>query len=90
MVSGATLTVIGMTVVFSALGLLALAAWILERLFRAEELESESEVKTPIRAEAETEAVIALALLYHTKRKGSLHLERVNESTWIQQGRVYT
>lgn len=92
MVSGVTLTVIGMSVVFTALTLLALAAWILERVFRAE---SESELKSKLKPEPredadDIKAVIALALSYHTKEKGSLHIERVDESMWIQQARVYT
>ena len=96
MVSGGTLTVIGMGVVFLALGLLAVAAWVLERVFREREEKGEREKEKEIehyeisRIEEEIEAAIALALVYHTKKKGSIHIERVNESTWMQQTRVYT
>ena len=100
MVSGGTLTVIGMGVVFLALGLLAVAAWVLERVFREREeigeREGEREKEIEIehyeisRIEKDIEAAIALALVYHTKKKGSIHIERVNESTWMQQTRLYT
>lgn len=82
-VSGATLTVVGMGVVFLALTVLAVTAWILERVFRDEGGE-----KKPASA-SEVEAVIALALAYHTKRKGSIHIHAVKESVWMQQTRVY-
>jgi sodium pump decarboxylase gamma subunit len=93
MVSGVTLTVVGMSVVFAALTLLALAAWILERVFRAESEKGSlkgASTPEPLEGADDITAVIALALLYHTKRKGSLHIERVDESMWIQQSRVYT
>ena len=96
MVSGGTLTVIGMGVVFLALGLLAVAAWVLERVFREREEIGEREEKMETgkyeisRIEEDIEAAIALALVYHTKKKGSIHIERVNESTWMQQTRLYT
>ena len=80
-VSGITLTVIGMGVVFLALGLLALAAWILERIFRVED--------THLIQDSDVRAAIALALVYHTQRKGVIHLQRVDESIWMQRVRVY-
>lgn len=82
-VSGVTLTVVGMGVVFLALTVLAVTAWILERVFR-----DEAKIRKPAGA-AEVEAVIALALAYHTKRKGSIHMQAVKESVWMQQTRVY-
>lgn len=84
MVSGGALTVIGMSVVFLALGLLALAAWVLERIFRVKEFEIEGD------SPSDVEAVIALALYLYTGKKGSIHLERVDESMWLQHTRVYT
>ncbi|MBU7048038.1 MAG: OadG family protein [Theionarchaea archaeon] len=84
MVSGGALTVTGMSVVFLALGLLALAAWVLERVFRVKEPEPE---KTEL---SDVEAAIALALFLYTGKKGSIHMERVRESMWLQQTRVYT
>ncbi len=85
-ISGVTLTVVGMSVVFLALGLLALTAWILERIFRDEEGAKVRDVQS---MKPDVEAVIALALAYHTKRKGSVHVYSVNESGWMQQTRVY-
>ncbi len=73
--------VVGMGVVFLALALLAFIAWILERVFKHEE---KSTQETP-----GIEAVIALALGYHMGRKGSIHIDRVDESVWVQQARVY-
>ena len=98
MVSGGTLTVIWMGVVFLSLGLLAVAAWVLERIFREREEIGEREGEKEIeiehyeisRTEEDIKAAIALALVYHTKKKGSIHIERVNESTWMQQTRLYT
>lgn len=81
--SGVTLTIVGMGIVFLALGLLALIAWGLERVFR---VDTEAE---PHKPESTMEAVVALALAYHTKRKGSVHIHHVNESVWMQQTRVY-
>ncbi len=82
-VSGVTLTVVGMGVVFLALTLLAVTAWILERVFRGN---GEGE---KIARASEVEAVIALALAYHTKRKGLIHIHAAKESVWMQQTRVY-
>ena len=85
-ISGITLTVVGMSVVFLALGLLALTAWILERVFRGEE---GAKVKDVQSMKSDVEAIIALALAYHTRRKGSVRIYSVNESGWMQQTRVY-
>lgn len=94
MVSGITLTVIGMGVVFLALGLLAVAAWVLERMFREGEGKGKGEKKVGGYEVSEIEeditAAITLALVYHTKKKGLIRIEKVNESTWMQQTRVYT
>jgi hypothetical protein len=84
MVSGGVLTVTGMSVVFLALGLLALAAWVLERVFRVREPEIERN------GPSDMEAAIVLALFLYTGKKGSIHLERVSESMWLQKTRVYT
>lgn len=81
-VSGVTLTVVGMGVVFLALTVLAVTAWALEKMFRSNDNAEKSET-------VEVEAVIALALAYHTKRKGSVHIHAVKESVWMQQTRVY-
>ncbi|MBU7017861.1 MAG: OadG family protein [Theionarchaea archaeon] len=84
MVSGGELTITGMSVVFLALGLLALAAWVLERIFRVREPEAEKTESSDV------EAAIALALFLYTGKKGSIYLEKVGESMWLQQTRVYT
>lgn len=84
MVSGGALTITGMSVVFLALGLLALAAWVLERIFRVREPEPEKTESSDV------EAAIALALFLYTGKKGPIYLERVGESMWLQQTRVYT
>jgi Na+-transporting methylmalonyl-CoA/oxaloacetate decarboxylase gamma subunit len=84
MVSGYVLTVVGMSVVFMALGLLAVIAWGLERLFRTAEPPEQA-----VSEELHVEAVIACALAHHVKRKGSIHFDAVTESMWIQQGRIY-
>jgi Na+-transporting methylmalonyl-CoA/oxaloacetate decarboxylase gamma subunit len=73
-----------MGVVFLALTVLAVTAWILEKMFRGKSAEAEK-----IADASEVEAVIALALAYHTKRKGSIHIQAVKESVWMQQTRVY-
>ncbi|MGC1119833.1 MAG: OadG family transporter subunit [Candidatus Methanofastidiosia archaeon] len=86
MVSGYTLTVVGMGVVFSALGLLAVIAWGLERIFRTAEPPEQTAHDEP---EPHVEVAIACALAYHLKRKGSIHFDAVTESMWIQQGRIY-
>ena len=89
-ISGVSLTIIGMGVVFAALILLAVAAWILERIFRepagmiqTETIRSDGEVPSDVRA------AIALALTYHMKKKETFHMEGVRETMWIQQSRVY-
>jgi Na+-transporting methylmalonyl-CoA/oxaloacetate decarboxylase gamma subunit len=82
--SGTVLTIIGMGVVFSALALLALTAWILERVFRVERAD-----ESVVGVESDIEAVIALTLAYHTKRKGVIHLDGVDKSMWMQETRVY-
>lgn len=84
MVSGYMLTVVGMSVVFMALGLLAVIAWGLERIFRVAEPPEQI-----VPEESHVEAVIACALVHHMKRKGSIHFDAVTESMWIQQGRIY-
>lgn len=86
-ISGLSLTVIGMTVVFLALALLALTAWILERVFRTKDSGEKREV---LASTSDVEAVIALALSYYIRKKGSLHIHAVDESVWMQQTRVYT
>lgn len=81
--TGLTVTIIGMGVVFLILSLLAVLAWGLERMFR---------VRTPKKVdtgEAVIEACIAAALAYHTREKAPIHLERVDESVWMQKARVY-
>ncbi len=83
-----SLAVIGMSVVFLALALLALTAWILERIFRKEYVR-DTRIEA-VRSASDVEAVIALALAYHVRRKGSLHIHSVDESVWMQQTRVYT
>ncbi|MBU7042014.1 MAG: OadG family protein [Theionarchaea archaeon] len=95
-VSGTSLTLIGMGVVFSALILLALAAWILERVFRASP-EPPAPSREPIEPgkereqgeSSQVEAVIALALAYHMKNKRKIHIETARENIWIQNTRVY-
>ena len=93
-VSGTSLTLIGMGVVFSALILLALAAWILERVFRTSP-ETPAPSREPIepgKEQGETsqvEAIIALALAHHIKNKRKIHIETVQENIWIQHTRVY-
>ena len=82
-ISGTILMIVGMGVVFLALSLLAFIAWILERALR-HEVKSKQEDRTP-----SMEAVIALALAYHTGQKGSIRIDRVDESVWMQQARVY-
>ncbi len=84
--TGFIVTIVGMGVVFLILGLLAVLAWGLERLFRTQpEKKAEKEKEgTP-----ETEIVIMAALAYHVRRKGPIHLERVEESVWMQKARVY-
>lgn len=84
--SGTTLIVVGMSIVFLALALLALIAWILERVFRVE-AEQVGEIEEATKSDVE--AAIALTLAYHTKRKGSIHMHTVTESMWMQQTRVY-
>ena len=87
-ISGVSLAVVGMSVVFLALALLALTAWILERVFRREHVrDTETKAMT---GTSEVEAVIALALAYHTGKKGLVHIHSVDESGWMQQTRVYT
>jgi sodium pump decarboxylase gamma subunit len=85
-ISGVTLTIMGMGVVFSALILLALAAWILERVFRVppEEVAERVEVK-----EESVEAIVAVALAYYLKNRSKIHFEGVKDTMWIQQSRVY-
>ncbi|MBU7013253.1 MAG: hypothetical protein HXS52_08790 [Theionarchaea archaeon] len=85
MVSGYILTAVGMGVVFSALGLLAVIAWGLERMFRTEPAEQIAHGEP----EPRVKAVIACALTYHLKRKGFIRFDTVAESLWIQQGRSY-
>jgi sodium pump decarboxylase gamma subunit len=93
-VSGFVLTVVGMGVVFSALALLAVTAWVLERVFRenepgAREKEKERE-RGKIKIEKEDiKAIIAVALAYHTKKKGTIHIHGTNESLWMQQTRGF-
>jgi Na+-transporting methylmalonyl-CoA/oxaloacetate decarboxylase gamma subunit len=87
-ISGVSLTLMGMGVVFSALILLALAAWILERIFRAQPekmLEKGGEKGEPM------EAIVALALAYYLKKKHKkkIDFEGVKDNMWIQQSRVY-
>jgi Na+-transporting methylmalonyl-CoA/oxaloacetate decarboxylase gamma subunit len=89
-ISGISLTLIGMGVVFSALILLAIAASILERVFR----ESPGPVLTEKGGHdgdlpSDVKAAITLALAYHLKKKGIIHMEGVRETMWIQQSRVY-
>ena len=84
--SGTILTVVGMSIVFLSLALLALIAWILERVFR---VEAEHVGGIEESTKSDVEAAVALALAYHTKRKGSIHMHTVNESMWMQQTRVY-
>jgi 1,2-phenylacetyl-CoA epoxidase PaaB subunit len=62
-------------------------AWVLERVFRGEEGAKVKDVQSM--KKPDIEAAIALALAYHTKRKGSVHIYSVNESGWMQQTRVY-
>jgi sodium pump decarboxylase gamma subunit len=92
--SGVTLTVIGMGVVFLALMLLALAAWILERMFRVPEVlpgrAGAAVVDTEQQITPEIEAVITVALFHYTRKRGSIRIERADESVWIQHTRVYT
>ena len=87
-----TLTVIGMGVVFLALTLLALAAWILERMFRVPEgLPEPGTPRTDTEQQtSEIEAVIAVALFHYARKRGFIHIERADESAWIQHTRVYT
>lgn len=80
------MTVVGMGVVFSALGLLAVIAWGLERIFRTVEPPEQVAHDEP---EPHVRAAIACSLAYHTKRKGSIHFDAARESLWIQQGRLY-
>jgi sodium pump decarboxylase gamma subunit len=93
MTSGLTLTVVGMSVVFLALALLAATAWILERAFREEGTRiRKTEVKAMGDAEispAGLKAVISLALAYHIRRKDLVRIDAADESMWIQQTRVY-
>lgn len=93
-ISGVTLTIIGMGVVFLALTLLALAAWMLERMFRGSDSlpgpAGTPGVDTAQKITPEIEAVIAVALVHYTRKRGSIYIERADESVWIQQARVYT
>lgn len=83
--SGSLVMILGIGIVFALLGILAVLSWGLERLFRVE-----AEKKVRVREEPlDVEAVIAVALAYHTKRKGAIRMERVDESVWMQHGRVY-
>jgi Na+-transporting methylmalonyl-CoA/oxaloacetate decarboxylase gamma subunit len=89
-ISGISLTLIGMGVVFSALILLAIAASILERVFR----ESPGPAPTEKGGHdgdlpSDVKAAITLALAYHLKKKETIHMEGVRETMWIQQSRVY-
>jgi Na+-transporting methylmalonyl-CoA/oxaloacetate decarboxylase gamma subunit len=92
MTSGLILTLVGMSVVFFALALLAATAWILERIFRIEDSRAK---KTEVKASrdemisADLEAVISLALAYHTRRSGFVRIDTADQSMWIQQTRVY-
>ena len=89
-----TLTIIGMGVVFLALTLLALAAWVLERMFRGPDSSpggaGTARMEPAQRITPEIEAVVAVALVHYTRKRGSIHIERADESVWIQQARVYT
>ncbi len=88
-VSGSVLTVMGMAVVFLALTLLAFTAWLLERIFRDRSREKKGTgVQTSQELSPDIKAVIALALAYQ-ERKGSVHIQHVHESMWMQQTRVY-
>lgn len=89
-----------MGVVFSALVLLAVTAWILEKVFRDSEQkegidEPKKKEKRKIKIEGKgkekenIKAIIALALAYHTKKKGQIHIHGINESLWMQQTRGF-
>ncbi len=84
--TGFIVTIVGMGVVFLILGLLAVLAWGLERLFRIQPEKKAEREKEPA---TETEIAIMAALTYHVGRKCPIHLERVEESMWMQKARVY-
>jgi sodium pump decarboxylase gamma subunit len=91
-VSGFVLTVVGMGVVFSALALLAVTAWVLERVFREDEKgvrEKEKERRKKGKGKKDIKAIIAVALAYHTKKKGTIHIHGTSESLWMQQTRRF-
>ncbi|MGD2247778.1 MAG: OadG family protein [Candidatus Methanofastidiosia archaeon] len=98
-ISGFVLTVVGMGVVFSALALLAVTAWVLERVFRENEKDVQEKERRGKKIKIEKErgkettkdikAVIAVALAYHTKKKGIIYIHGTNESLWMQQTRGF-
>ncbi len=84
--SGFSVTIFGMGIVFLILSVLAVISWGLGKIFKVEEPVPE---KGREKEGEEKEAVIALALAYHTRRKGKIHIQNVNETVWMQQTRVY-